>query len=727
MGVLSSRRNLIVSAPTNSGKSAIGELSLLQTVRRGQRAVLLEPLRALAREKYDDFERRRPDLEAAIGHRFQLTITTGDYRLDHDAIDATSPHGEIIIATPERLEAITRNPDSRSWINSIGAVCIDEAHLMASPRRGPTLETLVTTLLCLTSPPRVILLSATLGNLDRAKQWLDPCDLVRVTGRYPPLEKHVIEVVNKSDRDATVELWVRNALFENDAQVIVFVYQTASAEKVSRDLTKALGPLVGQGGAQVYHSKLSAGQRELARGRFLRGESRVVVTTTALAMGVNLPATHVIVRDLTFPNAESPGVGDLLQMLGRAGRGDKTGVSAVLLGPGDDWTASDLRVALEEERLPDFASSFSADPSGSDGVPAATAQVLSFLSRAGDGGASQAQIEVFFGRSLGGAHLAPLADEAVFWAERNKLVFRGEAGVLALTRLGARATRAVLPLPLAAGLARLLRDWMTGDEADSRLASWRPMDALLLVVLLHDRTPRLRPFSEALVEATNRWMETNGAAAASIFSRSIRGATGASKAGPLLSSLGLAVSENASRRGTKGKRVDPREFAYRAAFHTILLWERSRGMSTSDIERKFGVKNFEGVEENWRDQVLWLLNGLARILDVRCFFFHLKEECKAGDVRIRRVKSLLGRIRHQVYDLQEQVKYASELGPVLLQMRRVSGGKAGVGIASIRKLEESGVTTLAALKALDVEALVQRGVQRHIARKIRAFTQRRIV
>src|SRR5687768_4644301 len=51
--ILEHRRNLIVSAPTNSGKSLVGLLTLLQAIQGGRRAVLLEPMRAIAREKAD--------------------------------------------------------------------------------------------------------------------------------------------------------------------------------------------------------------------------------------------------------------------------------------------------------------------------------------------------------------------------------------------------------------------------------------------------------------------------------------------------------------------------------------------------------------------------------------------------------------------------------------------------------------------------------------------------
>jgi len=69
------------------------------------------------------------------------------------------------VATPERLEAILRNPDHAAWVDTIGAVCVDEAHLIANSRRGATLEYLITSFLCQPAPPRLFLLSATLAML----------------------------------------------------------------------------------------------------------------------------------------------------------------------------------------------------------------------------------------------------------------------------------------------------------------------------------------------------------------------------------------------------------------------------------------------------------------------------------------------------------------------------------------------------------------------------------
>jgi helicase len=185
--VLEGRRNLIVSSPTNSGKSLVAHLVLLDAIRRGGRALLLEPLRALAREKADELASVGPVLSDLLGRKFRVKLTTGDYRLEDEEFGAPPPgDGELVVATPERVEAILRRPEHSTWLDSVRAVAVDEAHMLSS-RRGPSLEYLLTTLLGLPAPPRLVLLSATLGNTDRLQGWLTPADVLQSSFRTPPV------------------------------------------------------------------------------------------------------------------------------------------------------------------------------------------------------------------------------------------------------------------------------------------------------------------------------------------------------------------------------------------------------------------------------------------------------------------------------------------------------------------------------------------------------------
>ena len=723
IGLLSGRRNMVIAAPTNSGKSLVGLIGLLQTVHRGKRAILVEPLRALAREKADEIERLSKELKKTLDWSFEVKITTGDYRIDDESYADAAPGGEMIIATPERLEAILRNPDHAQWVESIGAVCIDEAHLIANPRRGPTLEYLITSFLCLPAPPRLFLLSATLGNADSACEWLAPCDVVQVTERYPALTKQVLEVGPSETADEAVANWLRDALVTPEHQALVFVYQTAATEKLAGILTASLETLAGNAGVKAYHGKMSASQRDEARLAFVSGESRVVVTTSALAMGVNLPATHVVVRDLIYPGADSPEIGDLMQMMGRAGRGDQAGLAVVVRKPNDHRTTAELQRALDEEVLPDFRSAFAGTGTENGPVPAGVQPVLALLCRKGTAGATKLDIESFFLRSFGGQHLASLTGAALYWLETNKLAYPDETGPYKLTVLGRSAALSVIPPALAAGYARLIRDLLEGDTEDLAIGAWKPMDHLICLNLLHDRSPSLRLFSEPLVGIVDGWAERNPQITPYLFQKWIRGGKGHSAAHEILGSLGVVV---------EGKTLDARKEAarkdaYKAMFLAIVMHERSMGMAVDVVERQFGIKNFEGVEEKWRDELLWLLGGVSRLLDIKAFFFHLKENCLATPDRIGSVKRRITKMRHGAFDLQEQIKYCSALGPFLKQLKRASGKRAGVGIQSMRTLEGAGITTFGEVQKLGFEGLVGKGVRRDIAKRIASFTRKRMM
>ena len=125
--LLTTRRNLIITAPTNSGKTLLAYLALYRGALQGKRALLLVPLRAIAEEKYEELLHLSSSLEPVLGRKIGVIISTGAYRLDEETLQSPPPdEGEIIVATPERLECIIRNPEFDTWTESIGVVCVDE-------------------------------------------------------------------------------------------------------------------------------------------------------------------------------------------------------------------------------------------------------------------------------------------------------------------------------------------------------------------------------------------------------------------------------------------------------------------------------------------------------------------------------------------------------------------------------------------------------------------------
>jgi helicase len=202
------------------------------------------------------------------------------------------------------------------------------------------------------------------------------------------------------------------------------------------------------------------------------------------------------------------------------------------------------------------------------------------------------------------------------------------------------------------------------------------------------------------------------------------GAAGASKVDELFGSLGIATGpKHAISADSARKR------AYIAMLAAIVLDERSRGVALADIERRWGITALEGMDESWRDSALWLVAGHANLLDVRAFYHHLREHCAATIEQIKATKQALARMRNQAYDLLEGLKYCSPLGPMLRGIRSTTGAAANgpmAGIATIRKLEAAGVTNLAQIRQLSVDALVQAGLQKRYAKQVRAYIDRRM-
>ncbi|MHA1470183.1 MAG: DEAD/DEAH box helicase, partial [Candidatus Asgardarchaeia archaeon] len=119
------KKNLVMAAPTASGKTLIAELVMLKNIfeNRGK-AIYLVPLRAIASEKYKEFKKYEE-----IG--IKVAITTGDY----DSSDQWLANYDIIITTNEKADSLLRhNP---SWINNIAVIVADEIHLINDEDRGP--------------------------------------------------------------------------------------------------------------------------------------------------------------------------------------------------------------------------------------------------------------------------------------------------------------------------------------------------------------------------------------------------------------------------------------------------------------------------------------------------------------------------------------------------------------------------------------------------------------
>jgi len=724
--LLTTRRNLILTAPTNSGKSLLSYILLLKSAIKGKRSLLLVPLRAIAQEKFEELQDICSSLESVLNKKVGVTISTGDYRLNEETLQSPPPEeGELIVATPERIECLIRNTEYDPWIESIGVVCADEAHLLGDKTRGATLEYVLTNMKCLSIPPQILLMSATLGNTELLEKWLDPCTSITSSIREPALHQWAIEFDRNDDSKEEVFDLVKEILSGSGNSLLIFVYQISWTNSLARDLNEKLGNLCGKSGAQPYHSRLSSASKNEIRHQFMDGDCRCVVTTAALAMGVNLPATHVIVRDLSYGLDGSLTEGELLQMAGRAGRGIKTGQAFFLCKPNGSWNSENLNKTLNKKLETEIRSALIPnEPSLNrrneiDPEPPLAKPILSLLSRKAETGLKINEIKNFLDSTLAGLQSNLEVEQSLHWmVSPSKILVFEENDIFKPTTLGNSTIRSSLPLSTGTGIATLFRDIFSIDSSDKHLSEITSLDILILCELVSTKKGIRTRLTSELVDGVDRWMEQMGNP--SVFYKTwIRGDEIHSKAEELLGSL---------IHNQQFNQKDAHSFAYLACFQAIILWQRAHGTSGQDIERRWGksVHGIEEYEESWRDDRLFLISAMLNLWDLRAFYFHLKNDCKANDTRISRIKKGFKRMEKNSFQMLDLVGWCSPLGPVFTRLRSSLGhsGRGNPAKGTMKKLEDQGINSMEMLKSLDLEDYLKLGIRKDFASKIMNFSRK---
>ena len=114
------------------------------------------------------------------------------------------------------------------------------------------------------------------------------------------------------------------------------------------------------------------------------------------------------------------------------------------------------------------------------------------------------------------------------------------------------------------------------------------------------------------------------------------------------------------------------------------------------------------------------------LMDVRCFYFHLRESCEASPERITHVKRALQRLRAMILQPMNQVGWCGPLGRIFCRMRRQSpkGKGASPAEATLQKLEDAGITSEKQLAALTLDDYLRLGIRCDLATQISAYCLR---
>ncbi len=303
------RMNRLLQGDVGSGKTLVALMALLVAVEAGGQGVMMAPTEILARQHLDGL---RPLAERA---GVVLEILTGrDKGTERKAKLAALAQGDIqiLVGTHAVFQKDVVFKDLRLAV-------VDEQHRFGVAQRmelgakGQAVDVLVMTA---TPIPRSLAL-AQYGDMD-----------VSVLDEKPPGRKPVHTALVSTQRTEEVVGRLRHAVAEG--RQAYWVCPLVEESEVS-DMTaaeerfKVLRAALGEGVVGLVHGQMPPSEKDAAMAKFITGETKVLVATTVIEVGVNVPNATIMVIE----RAEHFGLAQLHQLRGRVGRG--TGASTCLL------------------------------------------------------------------------------------------------------------------------------------------------------------------------------------------------------------------------------------------------------------------------------------------------------------------------------------------------------------------------------------------------------------
>ena len=360
--------NVLLGSPTGSGKTLAAELAMWWAFREkpGSKVVYIAPMKALVRERVQDWRKR---LTRQMG--LKLVELTGDNTPD----TRTIRDADIIITTPEKWDGISRSWQTRGYVRQVSLVVIDEIHLLGGDR-GPILEIIVSRMNYIASQSkgsvRLVGMSTACANAMDLGNWLGVkeglfnfrhsvrpvpleiyidgfpeqrgfCPLMQSMNRptflaiktHSPDKPVIVFVASRRQTRLTAKDLINFCGMEDNPRRFVRMSEEDLQLNLSRVKDEALREALSFG-IGLHHAGLVEADRQLAEELFANNKIQILVATSTLAWGVNLPAHLVVVKGTQFFDAKIEGykdmdLTDVLQMLGRAGRPqfDSSGVAKI--------------------------------------------------------------------------------------------------------------------------------------------------------------------------------------------------------------------------------------------------------------------------------------------------------------------------------------------------------------------------------------------------------------
>ena len=362
--------NFLLVSPPGTGKTLVAEIiTVNEWIENMRPSLYLVPYTSLAEEKYREFDE-------SLGDELGLDVkksTDDDFPEPGALFDA-----QVLVMTYEKFDSYLRNDPE--YVSNLGCVVVDEFHKISDPDRGPNLEIAVTELLTNHPSIKIVGLSATIPNADDVQQWLDGEASVSADWRQNDLfegiyvdEDRTITFYSEGDEiqaestdthydsgykeNAIIDFLVRETELGTDGQALGFAPRRADAKDTAINIAEFIEthqrsyeigldssalnqirdhidelPDQGQNirilksclsrGVGFHHAGLSYRVKNVLEAGFRRGEIKVLIATSTLAAGINLPIKRVFILRPRFGGAKGRDmlVSEYKNLVGRAGR-----------------------------------------------------------------------------------------------------------------------------------------------------------------------------------------------------------------------------------------------------------------------------------------------------------------------------------------------------------------------------------------------------------------------
>lgn len=360
--------SVFVGSPTGSGKTVVAEFAIWHAFNEfpGSKVVYIAPMKALVRERVDDWRAR-----ICQNTNHKIVELTGDSLPGVQEVR----EADIIITTPEKFDGISRNWQSRKFVQQVSLLIMDEIHLLASDR-GPILEIIVSRMNYISSftkkPIRLLGLSTAVSNAMDMASWLGVkeglfnfpqsvrpvplemyidgfpdnlafCPLMKTMNKpafmaikqHSPSKPVLIFVASRRQTRLTALDIIHLCGMEENPRRFLKINEDELAPYINKAKDDTL-KLALQFGIGLHHAGLVESDRQISHKLFEQNKIQILIATSTLAWGVNLPAHLVIIKGTQFFDAKIEGykdmdLTDILQMMGRAGRPafDTNGIAMV--------------------------------------------------------------------------------------------------------------------------------------------------------------------------------------------------------------------------------------------------------------------------------------------------------------------------------------------------------------------------------------------------------------